>query len=68
MRCIDEIETGFNTILFFYMSVKKYNMIYNEVESNAFIMKRKLRFNLETIEVTLTVTLMFFVCVNVKTH
>lgn len=43
-------------------------MIYNEVESNAFIMKRKLRFNLETIEVTLTVTLMFFVCVNVKTH
>lgn len=68
MRCIDEIETGFNTILFFYMSVKKYNMIYNEVESNGFIMKRKLRFNLETIEVTLTVTLMFFVCVNVKTH
>lgn len=68
MRCIDEIETGFNTILFFYMSVKKYNMIYNEVESNAFIMKRKLRFNLETIEVILTVTLMVFVCVNVKTH
>lgn len=50
------------------MSVKKYNMIYNEVESNAFIMKRKLRFNLETIEVILTVTLMVFVCVNVKTH
>ena len=68
MRCIDEIETGFNTILFFYMSVKKYNMIYNEVESNAFIMKRKFRFNLETIEVILTVTLMVFVCVNVKTH
>ena len=68
MRCIDEIETGFNTILFFYISVKKYNLIYNEVESNGFIMKRKLRFNLETIEVTLTVTLMFFVCVNVKTH
>lgn len=68
MRCIDEIETGFNTILFFYISVKKYNLIYNEVESNAFIMKRKLRFNLETIEVILTVTLMVFVCVNVKTH
>lgn len=68
MRCIDEIETGFNTILFFYMSVKKYNMIYNEVESKGFIMKRKLRFNLETIEVILTVTLMVFVCVNVKTH
>lgn len=68
MRCIDEIETGFNTILFFYMSVKKYNMIYNEVESKGFIMKRKLRFNLETIEVILTVTLMIFVCVNVKTH
>ncbi|MBM6764742.1 hypothetical protein H5996_02335 [Faecalicoccus pleomorphus] len=31
-------------------------------------MKRKLRFNLETIEVILTVTLMVFVCVNVKTH
>lgn len=31
-------------------------------------MKRKLRFNLETIEVILTVTLMIFVCVNVKTH
>ena len=68
MRCIDEIETGFNTILFFYMSVKKYNMIYNEVESKGFIMKRKLRFNLETIEAILTVTLMVFVCVNVKTH
>lgn len=68
MRCIDEIETGFNTILFFYMSVKKYNMIYNEVESKGFIMKRKLRFKLETIEVILTVTLMVFVCVNVKTH
>lgn len=68
MRCIDEIETGFNTILFFYISVKKYNMIYNEVESKGFIMKRKLRFNLETIEVILTVTLMVFVCVNVKTH
>lgn len=68
MRCIDEIETGFNTILFFYMSVKKYNMIYNEVESKGFIMKRKLRFNLDTIEVILTVTLMVFVCVNVKTH
>lgn len=50
------------------MSVKKYNMIYNEVESKGFIMKRKLRFNLETIEVILTVTLMIFVCVNVKTH
>lgn len=43
-------------------------MIYNEVESKGFIMKRKLRFNLETIEVILTVTLMVFVCVNVKTH
>lgn len=68
MRCIDEIETGFNTILFFYMSVKKYNIIYNEVESKGFIMKRKLRFNLDTIEVILTVTLMVFVCVNVETH
>ena len=50
------------------MSVKKYNIIYNEVESEGFIMKRKPQFNLETIEVILTIILMVFVCVNVKTH
>lgn len=31
-------------------------------------MKRKPQFNLETIEVILTIILMVFVCVNVKTH
>lgn len=50
------------------MSVKKHNAVYNEVESAGFIMKRKPQFSLETIEVILTIILMVFVCVNVKTH
>ena len=50
------------------MSVKKHNAVYNEVESEGFIMKRKPQFNLENIEVILTIILMVFVCMNVKTH